>query len=35
MVYCGTENNVADILTKPLPHVTFEKFREALGIKKL
>ena len=30
--YCPTNNMVADIMTKALPKVTFEKFRHLLGI---
>jgi hypothetical protein len=33
--YVNTNNNVADILTKPLPHETLVKFREALGLRLL
>jgi hypothetical protein len=30
--YVGTDEQVADVLTKPLSHVKFEHFREELGI---
>lgn len=32
LVYCPSQKNVADIMTKPLPKVTFEKHREAMGM---
>ena len=30
--YCPTQDMVADIMTKGLPKVTFEKFRNSLGV---
>jgi hypothetical protein len=30
--YVGTDENVADVLTKPLSHVKFEYFRDKLGV---
>jgi histone deacetylase 1/2 len=30
--YIGTEDNVADVFTKPLVHVKFAKFRDGLGM---
>ena len=30
--YVGTDDNIADIFTKPLPPVVFEKHREGLGV---
>jgi hypothetical protein len=30
--YVGTDEQVADVLTKPLSHVKFEYFRDKLGI---
>jgi hypothetical protein len=30
--YVGTDEQVADVLTKPLSHVKFEKFRYNIGI---
>lgn len=32
VIYCPTENMVADILTKPLGQVQFEKMRQQLGV---
>ena len=32
IVYIATEDNQADILTKPLGRVKFEKFRKSLGL---
>ena len=32
LAYCPTSDQVADILTKPLPRVLFEKFRTLMGI---
>ena len=33
MEYCGTGEQVADIMTKPLKFDQFEKLREALGVR--
>jgi hypothetical protein len=30
--YVGTDEQVADVLTKPLSHVKFEYFRDKLGV---
>jgi hypothetical protein len=30
--YVGTNEQVADVLTKPLSHVKFEHFRDNLGV---
>jgi hypothetical protein len=30
--YVGTDEQVADVLTKPLSHVKFDHFRDKLGI---
>ena len=30
--YVGTNEQVADVLTKPLSHVKFEYFRDKLGV---
>jgi hypothetical protein len=30
--YVGTDEKVADVLTKPLSHVKFEYFRDKLGV---
>jgi hypothetical protein len=30
--YCATENMVADIMTKPLPRVAFQSFRDSLSL---
>jgi len=35
VIYCCTEEMVADIFTKPLGATKFKKFREMLGIRKL
>jgi hypothetical protein len=32
LLYVGTDEQVADVLTKPLSHVKFEHFRDKLGI---
>lgn len=34
VIYCRTEDQVADIFTKALPKDKFEYFRELLGVKK-
>ena len=34
-VYCSTQQMTADILTKPLLRVAFEKHRDGLGVTKL
>ena len=33
--YCPTEDMLADIMTKGLPRVTFQKFRDNLGVKEV
>ncbi|GAA0166349.1 hypothetical protein LIER_40172 [Lithospermum erythrorhizon] len=33
LVYCGSANQVADIMTKPLKTDTFQKLREAMGMR--
>ena len=33
MIYCPTQDMVADIMTKPLPQVLFNKFSAGLGLK--
>jgi hypothetical protein len=30
--YVGTDEQVADVLTKPLSHVKFDYFRDKLGV---
>lgn len=35
VVYCSTDNMLADIMTKALPRKTFENFRDMLGVKKI
>jgi hypothetical protein len=32
LVYCGTQEQLADIMTKPLPLAAFQKFRNQLGV---
>jgi hypothetical protein len=32
LLYISTDEQVADVLTKPLSHVKFEHFRDKLGI---
>lgn len=32
LVYCGTRNQIADLMTKPLKLEVFQKFREELGV---
>ncbi|XP_048231277.1 secreted RxLR effector protein 161-like [Ricinus communis] len=32
LVYCGTNNQIADVLTKPLKLGAFQSFREQLGV---
>jgi len=32
LIYCKTENQNADILTKPLPQAKYEFFRQRLGV---
>ncbi len=31
--YCRKENMLADVMTKALPRVSFQKFRDMLGVK--
>ena len=33
--YCPTQDMVADVMTKGLPRVTFQKFRNLLGVQKV
>ena len=33
MKHCGTSEQLADIMTKPMRLELFERFREALGVK--
>jgi hypothetical protein len=33
--YCGTNEQVADVMTKPLKLETFEKFRKLLGVRSI
>jgi len=35
LIYCGSEDQVADIFTKPLKLAAFQKLRKLLGICKL
>ena len=35
VTYCPTSNMIADTMTKPLPKVLFEKFRDMMGVCKL
>ena len=32
VIYCHTENMIADIMTKALPRPKYERFRELLGV---
>lgn len=32
LVHCSSENHIADIMTKPLSKVKFERFRSMLGV---
>lgn len=32
MIHCGTKEQIADLMTKPLKLVDFEKFRNQLGV---
>jgi hypothetical protein len=32
LVYCSSENQLADIFTKPLPAIKFERLRQRLGV---
>ena len=33
--YCPTENMLADVMTKGLPSITFQRFRDNLGVKEI
>jgi hypothetical protein len=33
LIHVGSENQVVDIFTKPLPTMKFEKFKNLLGMK--
>jgi len=35
LVFCGTEDQVADIMTKPIKLDQFVKFRDMLGVRQL